>query len=103
MKAGRTDRIHWHCVRSPSIYVVSQPLRQSASQLSADDHHQQGRQHRRYGNRTPDWRCIAGLVRAVALLPVHTVLIDAPVADARHASLGDGRTATDYLAPAAVP
>ena len=49
------------------------------------------------------WRRVAGVLGAGTLLPVDTVLVDAPVADSCHTCVRHGGAPADHLSPPAVP
>lgn len=46
---------------------------------------------------------VTAVLRAVALLPVDAVLVDAPIANSRHACLRHGGTSPDHMSPPTVP
>lgn len=51
----------------------------------------------------PQAGAIAAVVGAVALLPVHAVLIDAPITNTSNSGVRNGGTASDHLPPATIP
>lgn len=51
----------------------------------------------------PQARAIAAVVGAVTLLPVHAVLIDAPITNTRDSGVRNGGTTSDHLPPATIP
>lgn len=78
-------------------YILRHPIEspdQAKHHQSADDTHER--------DTLPCGR-IACFVRTIAFLPIDAILVDAPIADACHTSVGYRRAASYYLTPATIP